>query len=111
VTRQQRDIAVGSGPGLTVLEASGRGAVVPPRVLAWLRAAAAAAEIPVQLDVGSRGATDATIIQLTRGGIPTGVINIPTRYMHSPVEVLSLTDLDRGADLIAKAVLTMREHF
>jgi putative aminopeptidase FrvX len=61
--------------------------------------------------VASGGTTDATSIHLTRSGIPTGVVSVPTRYLHSPIEVLSLEDLELGAELIAQAVLTVHEHF
>ena len=84
---------------------------MPKSVLTWLRSAAEAASIPYQLDVGSGGTTDATSIHLTRSGIPGGVLSVATRYLHSPIEVLSLEDLDHGAELIARAVLSVHEHF
>lgn len=111
ISAQQRHITIGKGPTLTVADANGRGVIVPRPVLAWLRETADAAGIAYQLDVGSGGTTDATAIHLTRSGIPTGVISVPTRYLHSPTEVLSLADLDRCAELIAQAVLTVHEHF
>ncbi len=110
VRKEQRHVTVGSGPVRTVADANGRGGIGPRPVLGRLRAAADAADVPYQLDVGSGGTTDATSIHLTRSGIPTGVVSVATRYLHSPVEVLSLEDLDRGADLIARAVLTVHEH-
>lgn len=111
VSAQQRHIEIGKGPALTVADANGRGVIVPRPVLDWLRQTAGAAGIAYQLDVGSGGTTDATAIHLTRVGIPTGVLSVPTRYLHSPTEVLSLDDLDRCAKLIAHAVLTVHEHF
>ncbi len=84
---------------------------MPRAVLTWLRGAAGAASIAYQLDVGSGGTTDATAIHLTRAGIPSGVLSVPVRYLHSPIEVLSLEDLDRGAELITQAALTVHEHF
>lgn len=111
ISAQQRHIKIGKGPTLTVADANGRGVIVPRPVLAWLRATADTAGIAYQLDVGSGGTTDATAIHLTRAGIPTGVLSVPTRYLHSPTEVLSLADLDRCGELIAQAVLTVHEHF
>ena len=111
ITRTERPIAAGEGPVITVIDANGRGIIVSRPVLRWLRGAADKASIPYQLDVGSGGNTDATAIHLTKAGIPTGVISVPTRYIHSPVEVLSLADLDQCARLVAEAVRTAHEHF
>lgn len=111
ITKEQRHVATGKGPALTVVDANGRGVIVPRSVLSWLRSAADAAAIPYQLDVGSGGTTDATAIHLTRTGIPTGVVSVATRYLHSPIEVLSLKDLEWSAALIAQAILTAHLHF
>ena len=46
--------------------------------------------------------TDANTMQLSRDGVATGLIGIPNRYMHSPVEVVCLTDMDRAARLLAE---------
>ena len=46
--------------------------------------------------------TDANAIQVNRAGVATGLISIPNRYMHSPVEMISLDDIDRAADLLAR---------
>ena len=51
--------------------------------------------------------TDANAIQLTRDGVATGLVGIPNRYMHSPVEVVSLDDLDRAARLLAEFCLAV----
>jgi endoglucanase len=111
ISKEQRHVAIGKGPVITVADANGRGVIVPRPVLAWLRAAADRAAIPYQLDVASGGTTDATSIHLSRSGIPSGVVSVPTRYLHSPIEMLSLEDLDRGAELIVRAILSVHEHF
>jgi endoglucanase len=80
-------------------------------VLRWLRDSADKASIPYQLSVGNGGTTDATAINITRAGVPCSVISVAARYIHSPVEVLSLRDLDRGADLIAAAITRAHEYF
>ncbi len=67
--------------------------------------------IPYQLDVSDGGTTDATAISLTREGIPSGVLSMVTRYIHSPVEVLSLSDMTACADLIVHAVGTAEKWF
>ena len=48
--------------------------------------------------------TDANAIQVNRAGVATGLVSIPNRYMHSPVEMISLDDIDRAADLLARFV-------
>lgn len=111
VTKDQRHVAVGKGPVITVVDADGRGVIVPKRVIDWLRATADDAAIPYQLDVASGGTTDATAIHVTRSGIPSGVISVATRYIHSPIEVLSLDDVDKAAGLIAEAVLSAHRYF
>jgi len=88
----------------TVSDADGRGIIVPEPVLNWLKEAAGANNIPYQLEVGSGGTTDASAIHLTKEGIPTGVISMPTRYIHTPVSVLSMSDLEKSSELIARAV-------
>jgi endoglucanase len=60
-------------------------------------------EIPVQLRGAPRATgTDANVIQLSREGVATGLVGIPNRYMHSPVEVVCLDDLERAARLLAE---------
>jgi endoglucanase len=57
----------------------------------------------------SRGTgTDANAIQLSRGGIATGLVSIPNRYMHTPVEVVSLDDVENCAILLAKTIMSIK---
>jgi endoglucanase len=58
--------------------------------------------IPYQLEAANgRTATDADAVSLTRSGVPTCVISVPNRYMHSPSEVVDLGDLEATAALVA----------
>ena len=60
-------------------------------------------KIDYQLAAAGRATgTDANAIQVSRAGVATGLVSIPNRYMHSPVEVIDLTDIDRAADLLAR---------
>lgn len=111
VARNEANVAAGKGPAITVLDAAGRGVIAPRRVLRWLRETAEEASIPYQLNVGDGGNTDATAISISKAGIPCSVISVPARYIHSPVEVLSLKDLDNGAALIAAAIRTAHRYF
>lgn len=97
--RQHGDIKLGGGPVIV------RGANVNPKLEELLLDTAKKKKIPHQLE-GTPGGTptDANVMQLTRSGVATALISIPNRYMHTPVEMISLSDLDKAAKLIAEAV-------
>ena len=105
------DVKLEKGPVITVADASGRGLIAPKRVLDWLVETAEGNKIDYQLEVGEGGTTDATAIHLTKEGIPTGVISVPARYIHTPVEVISLKDLELSAELVARSLETARKYF
>ncbi|WP_456369432.1 M42 family metallopeptidase [Geoglobus sp.] len=105
------DVRLDRGPVITVADASGRGLIAPKRVLDWLVETAENSKIEYQLEVGEGGTTDATAIHLTKEGIPTGVISVPARYIHTPVEVVSLKDLDQSAELVARSLETAEKYF
>jgi endoglucanase len=87
---------LGSGP---VLE---RGATLHPAVFEGLRDAAEAEGIAFTVAASAgRTGTDADAIHFTRGGIPTACVSIPLRYMHSPVEMVQVSDVLDTAKLIA----------
>jgi endoglucanase len=95
--KQLGDTRLGAGPALF------RGPNINPRVLERLEEAARAHEIAVQVRGTPRATgTDANVMQISRDGVATGLVGIPNRYMHSPVEVVSLDDLDRAARLLAE---------
>jgi tetrahedral aminopeptidase len=95
--KQLGDIKLGAGPVLF------RGPNINPRVLDELEAAAKRAGVPVQVrGVPKATGTDANAIQITRAGVATGLVGIPNRYMHSPVEVVHLDDLSNAAKLLAE---------
>ena len=75
------------------------------------RRVAEQSEIPYQLTVGRfpKGGTDASVVQLLQGGIATLNINIPCRYMHSPIEVCSVRDVEYAIRLIVNLVGTLAE--
>jgi endoglucanase len=111
IDKKDSAIEMGKGPSVTVSDADGRGIIVPESVLKWLKEAAESNNIPYQLEVGSGGTTDASAIHLTKEGIPTGVLSMPTRYIHTPVSVLSMTDLEKSAELIARALEIVDRFF
>ena len=86
----------GSGPVIT------RGSTLDPHVFELLHAAGDQAGIPFSVVATARyTATDADAVHLSRGGVPTGLVQIPLRYMHSPVEMVQLDDVENTAKLIA----------
>ena len=94
--KSEGDIALGKGPVVY------RGPNMNPHVVDRLLAAAASGGIPVQLGASGRATpTDANALQTTRSGVATGLVSVPNRYMHSAVEMVSLDDADRAADLLA----------
>lgn len=91
------DIACGRGPVIA------RGPNINPEVFARLVAAAEALDIPYQIEAEpSVTGTDARSIQVARGGIPTGLVSVALRYMHTPTEVIDLRDLDATVKLLAR---------
>ena len=90
---------VGGGPVLH------RGANFNPRLLTLMQKVAKIAKIKTQMQPIPRGSgTDANVIQLTRTGVAAALISIPTRYIHSPVEILAIKDVENTARLIARVI-------
>ena len=87
---------VGSGPVIS------RGTTLHPGVFELLHQAATDSGIPFTIEsAGGSTGTDADAVHFSRIGIPTGVVSVPMRYMHSPVELAALGDIDAAARLIA----------
>jgi putative aminopeptidase FrvX len=97
--KEEGDVRLGKGPVIH------RGPNMNPKVVGRLIQAADDHKIPYQLAAtGKATGTDANAIQINRSGVATGLVSIPNRYMHSPVEMISLDDIDRAADLLARFV-------
>ena len=76
--------------------------ILNPAVFELLHEAAKREEIPFTIAASARATgTDADVIHLSRAGVPTGEVSIALRYMHSPVEMVQLDDIDHCARLIA----------
>ena len=79
-----------------------RGSALHPRVSELLHDTAEREGLPFTVEsLGRMTGTDADAVHISRAGIPTGLVSIPIRYMHSPVELVSLADIEAGAKLIA----------
>lgn len=101
-------LKIGGGPAITIAEACGRGLISHPKIREHLIGTAKKHNIPYQIDVVEGGMTDGAMIYMTREGIPTGVISIPCRYIHSPTGVFSMKDVDASVELLAKAIVEFR---
>jgi putative aminopeptidase FrvX len=90
------DVKLGGGPIIA------RGANINPKVFDMLVHTAKELEIPYQIEAAPGGTgTDANAMQITRGGMATGLISVPLRYMHTPCEVMDLNDIENAAKLMA----------
>ncbi|HMA05448.1 MAG TPA: M42 family metallopeptidase [Methanomicrobiales archaeon] len=104
IDKKDSCLEMGKGPAITVSDANGRGLIADRRMVAWLRKVAEKKKIPYQLEVGHGGTTDASSIHLVKSGIPSTVISVPVRYIHSPVEVADLRDMEASARLLLEAL-------
>lgn len=104
VSKKEASPEMGKGPVLVIASASGRGLLADQRLTSWLRNAGDKMKIPYQLEVGDGGNTDASIINLVRDGIPSIPLSVPSRYIHSPVEVVDLKDVQGTIDLLVEAL-------
>lgn len=102
--KEEARTVIGKGPAITIADASGRGLITHPSVKELLISTAEKNKIPYQLEVSEGGTTDATAIHLTKEGVHSGVVSIPTRYLHSPVEVANMRDIRNAVKLITLAI-------
>jgi len=92
-------LKTGKGPAIS------KGPIYHWEVVEGLERAAKEAEIPYQIEPDFRGyGTDTWAIQVARGGVKTGLVSIPLRSMHSPVEVVNLKDIAWGGALLSEFI-------
>jgi tetrahedral aminopeptidase len=114
------DVTFGQQPGVGNAEAMkmdggpciAMGPNVHPKIFEKLVSTARSLEISHQIEVvpGASG-TDAWAIQVTRSGVPTGLLSIPVRAMHTSVETVSLRDIERTGKLMAEFIARLDEQF
>jgi endoglucanase len=101
---QHGDIKIGKGPAIT------HGGCNHPEVVKRIEAVAKQKRIPLQHEaMSATSGTDTDAIFWTRGGIASALISLPNRYMHSPVEVVSLKDLELIPQLMAAFVQSLKK--
>jgi endoglucanase len=108
VREVEAPIKMKMGPSIEIADS---GLITHPKVLRLLIDAAEENKIPYQLEAGLPGSTDAARISLTHEGVPSGVISVPTRYIHSPSSLLSLEDTENAAKLAVAAVQKIPKYF
>jgi len=94
-------VQLGKGAAVKFMDAS---MVATPAVRDAMLKAAEDAGVPAQREVLPFGGTDGAAIQHSRAGVPTGTLSIPCRYVHSPVEVIDMRDMDSGLKLLLKFI-------
>ncbi len=114
------DVCHGETPGVAddLVQQIGKGPVITfgphihPKIFERLKQVAITNRIPYQIEV-SQGATwtDADPIQITQAGVPTGLISIPLRYMHTAVETLSFDDVQNAGILLASFIADIDQAF
>jgi endoglucanase len=102
------NVKLGKGPALTVYDS---GVITHPKVMRWIIDTANQAKLPLQLESGLPGSTDAARISLTRQGIPSGTLSMPARYIHSPAGIINLTDVENTVKLAVAAIEKAAMYF
>lgn len=106
ILREEDTLELGEGSGIAL------GPQVHPKILAKLKELAEELDIPYQLEIStSPQGTDAFAMQVAQSGVPTALISIPLRYMHTSVETLDLKDITTAARLIANFIARIDHEF
>lgn len=104
IKETESSLNVGKGVAITLVEANGMGVIVADKIKKIFIETAKENKIPYQIDVLGGGMTDGAVIYMNKEGIPTGVLSIPTRYIHSPTGVFSMKDVDATIDLCVSSI-------
>lgn len=97
-------LRLGEGIAITLIEASGRGTIVSNKVRRLMIDTAKENNIKHQIDVIDGGMTDGAVIYMNREGILTGILSIPTRYLHASSSVFNIKDLESAVELSVKVI-------
>lgn len=95
------DVKLGGGAAVKIMD---RSVLCHPKMISALQELAVKENIAIQNEIMVDGGTDAGEIHLSRGGVMCGGISIPTRYIHSPCEVIDLRDIESATQLLNKAL-------
>lgn len=109
ISERESSLKLGEGVAVTIIEAAGRGLIVDQKMKTILTETAKNNKIKYQVDVIEGGMTDGAIIYMNKEGVSTGVLSVPTRYIHSPTGVFNIDDVDAAVELAVKAVERLAE--
>ncbi len=99
VSEKESEIKLGKGVSITLIEAGGRGAILPEKLKEFILGLAKKNKIKHQLEIVEGGMTDTAITQITKNGILSCSINVPLRNMHTPNEIFDARDLEETIKL------------
>ncbi len=99
---------LGDGPVMEIRDAM---SFVNPRVRKWITETAKKTKIPLQHLVLNAGAQDSSVAAVVREGIPSGAVSVPSRYLHTPVEVIDMDDVKNSIRLVSEMVNTAHKYF
>lgn len=108
VSEGEAPVKMGEGPAVTIADA---GLITHPKVLRLIVDSAKQNKIDFQLETGVKGSTDAARISLSREGVPSGVVSVPARYIHSPAGIIDLDDVKKTVELVVSVVKNVPKHF
>jgi putative aminopeptidase FrvX len=91
------EVALGKGPAVKVKDG---GMLADPRIVNWMVRTAEKRKIPFQREILEGGTTDARALQVARAGVPAGCLSVPTRYVHSPSEMVDTSDVENSVKLL-----------
>lgn len=94
-------VSLGKGPAIKVRDG---GMLADPKVIDWMVRTADQNNLPYQLEILEGGSTDARAMQLTRAGVPAGCLSIPSRYIHSPSEMVDYNDVQQAVQLLVALI-------
>jgi len=95
------EVKCGGGPAIKIKD---RSFIAHPEVRRLMEESAKKIGIPYQFEIMEQGGTDAGAIHVTGGGVPSGAISIPCRYVHSPVETADITDIENCVKLLRQCL-------
>lgn len=95
------EVKCGNGPAIKIKD---RSVICHPEIKSLLEESAKRLNIPYQFEVLEFGGSDPGAIHVSAGGVPSGAISIPCRYVHSPVEAANLQDIENAAKLLVEAI-------
>jgi endoglucanase len=98
------NVSLGKGPSIYVMD---RGTIQDPRIVAHLTKTATGREIPFQIRRPGGGGTNTSAIQQTGAGVPAATLATPTRYIHTPVSMIDLTDYNHVVALADASLRTI----